>query len=87
MQLFIDGKKLGGKRPFEDLGVDGRDERYLPGDRHNHIKLVVVRRQNSRLKLVANLRVSCLPTVDGKKTRGRTGTQVHRSHDVKSIHK
>ena len=77
--------KNGGKRPLEDLGVDGRDERYLPGDRH--IKLVVVRRQNSGLKLVANLRVSRLPTVDGKETRGRIGTQVHRSHDVKSIHK
>jgi hypothetical protein len=87
---FFDGKKLGGKRSLENLGVDWRDEWYLPSDRHNHInhiKLVVVRRQNSRLKLVANLRVSCLPTVDGKKTRGCTGTQVHRSYDVKSIHK
>lgn len=66
---FLMGKKLRGKAPLEDLGVDGRDERYLPSDRHNHIKLVVVRQQNSRLQLVANLHVSCLPAVDGKKTR------------------
>lgn len=85
--VFLDGKKHRGKRPFEDLGVDGRDKRYLPSDRYNHIKLVVVRRQNSRLKVVADLRVSYLPTVGGKKTRGRIGTQVHLSHDVKSIHK
>jgi hypothetical protein len=32
---FLVEKKLGRKRPLEDLGVDGRDERYLPSDRHN----------------------------------------------------
>jgi hypothetical protein len=57
---FLVGKTLAGKRPLEDLEVDGRDERYLPSDRYNHIrvKLVAVRRQNFRLKLVADLGVS-----------------------------
>jgi len=36
-------KKLERKRPLEDLEVDGRDERYLPSDGHNRIKLVMVR--------------------------------------------
>jgi len=54
---FFDGKKLGRKRPLEDLGMDGRNERYSQSDRYSHVKFVVVRRQNSRLKLAADLRV------------------------------
>ena len=44
-------------------------------------------RRPSSSRLVANIRVSCSPTVDGEKISGRIGKQVHRSHDVKSIHR
>jgi hypothetical protein len=34
MQVLVE-KKLGRKSSLEALGVDGRDEQYLPSDRHN----------------------------------------------------
>jgi hypothetical protein len=54
---FLMGTKLGRNRPLEDLAVDGRNERYSPSDGYSDVKLVVVRRQNSRLKLAADLLV------------------------------